>query len=100
MHTAEKTDLDLCIEAYLEIVDLEKKAKIEYISLGFCLFPLFSSKGRAKETDLLMYKGTPRLLLCKAPFKDMAQAVSQVTAHIKEYSNFDPLKIVVPSTTL
>lgn len=101
MHTSNKEEtISLVIEAYLEIVDLDKNGKTHYVSLGYSLFRIFGAKGVAVVTSIPMYSGSPRFLVCKAPFKDMMVNTSTMSVQIKEYNVLNPLKNLIPSTTI
>lgn len=61
---------------------------------------MFGSKGIAVPAILPMYQGSPRFLVMKAPFKDLMQNTCSMKIQIKEFVMLDPLKALVPSTTL
>jgi len=101
MHTANQDKhLSLIIEAYLEIVELENKNKINYVSLGFGKFELFGDKGVAVATSLPMFRGTPRYLVNKDPFNDFTKHVCSISVQIKEYNILNKIKALIPSSTL
>lgn len=85
---------------YLEIIELENKNKSNFVSLGYSVFFLFGFKGVAVETDLPMYLGSPRFLMCKAPFKEPVTHSCTTKVQIREYEILNPLKKLIPSTTL
>ena len=102
MHTATKTTSTcMAIECFLEIVDFDKNEETHNVSIGFALYKMFGSgKGQAGPTQLPMYLGSPRLLIMKAPFKDLTTFPCRLTAQIKEYDIFNKIKHLLPSNTL
>ena len=99
IHTATKSaDVVAIIESFLEVVPADSKIKSTYISLGFSLFEMFDDKNKIAQNKLLMYMGSPRMLIT-VPFKSFLQHPCTMNVEIKHTQDLDVLKPLLPSMT-